>query len=87
MKIIFILAILGFTAVLYRGRIAYFFANQWDKVNAAKEEEEMFSLLLEKYEKFETEVLMELLQCKMPDFEKKAIQMVLQKRETTILGS
>ena len=82
MKIIVILAILGFAAVLFRGRIAYFFANQWNKMNAVKEEEEMLSLLVEKYEKSETKVLMELLQCKIPDYEKKAIQMVLQKRET-----
>lgn len=58
MKIIVILAILGFAIVLFRGRIAYFFANQWDKMNAVKEEEEMLSLLVEKYEKSEIKVLM-----------------------------
>ncbi|MEW5676917.1 hypothetical protein ABGT15_11450 [Flavobacterium enshiense] len=87
MKVILISAIIGFVGILFRDRIRSFCRVQWDKIRGAKEEEEMLSLLVEKYEKLETDFLVKLLQGKISDYEKRAIQVVLQKRQMQMYHS
>lgn len=87
MKIIVILAILGLIILVFRNKISAYLKEEFNVTKAINEDEVYLQPMIDKLAKEKTEFLLNRSAGELSDLERKAIQIVLRKRESQIYNA
>lgn len=81
MKVILLLAVVVFILIVFRGKISTYLKEELNITSAINEEEAYLQSIIEKFAQEETALLFKRSEGTISELERKAIQIVLRKRE------
>lgn len=84
MKIIVFFAVLGLALVYFQNSISAFLNKEFKTIGEIRDEEVALQSMLEKFTEEKTETLLKSMEGNISESERRAIQIVLQKREAQI---